>query len=121
MDTVATDSKSLAHRLNASDRGRLDQYLTVIREVERRMIKSREWIKHPKPKAPFPLPDEPSARSKYIEKTRLIYKIASLAFLTDWTRSISLLLDSNNCPTIHVDGATTTCLIMVKAKVNFSS
>lgn len=33
MDTVAADSKSLAHRLDASDRGRLDQYLTAIREV----------------------------------------------------------------------------------------
>ncbi|MDA7511860.1 DUF1552 domain-containing protein [Verrucomicrobia bacterium] len=106
MDTVAADSKSLARRLDASDRGRLDQYLTAIREVERRMLKSREWIKRPKPKAPFPLPDEPSARSKYMEKTRLMYKMALLAFQTDSTRSISLLLDSNNSPTIHVDGTT---------------
>jgi hypothetical protein len=106
MDTVAEDSKSLARRLDASDRGRLDQYLTAVREVEQRMLKSSDWVNRPKPEAPIPMPEEPSAKSRYMEKTRLMYKMATLAFQTDSTRSISLLLDSNNSPTIQVDGAT---------------
>jgi hypothetical protein len=106
MDTIAEDSKSLARRLDASDRDRLDQYMTAVREVEQRMIKSQEWVKLPKPKAPIPMPEEPSTKNEYMEKTRLMYQMAALAFQTDSTRSISLLLDSNNSPTIQVDGAT---------------
>ena len=40
-----------------------------------------------------------------MEKTRLMYQMARLAFETDSTRSITLLLDSTNSPTIKVDGA----------------
>ncbi len=105
MDTVAEDSKTLTRRLGASDRDRLDQYLTAVREVERRMVKSSEWVRQPKPKAPVPMPKEPTAKSEYMEKTKLMYQMATLAFQTDSTRSITLLLDSNNSPTIEVDGA----------------
>jgi hypothetical protein len=37
-----------------------------------------------------------------MEKTRLMYEMARLAFESDSTRSITLLLDSNNSPTINV-------------------
>ena len=105
MDTVAEDSRSLRRNLGPSDRDRLDQYTTAVREVERRMVKAREWEKLPKPKAPEPMPVDPSDKSEYMEMTRLMYQMARLAFQTDSTRSITLLLDSNNSPTIDVDGA----------------
>jgi hypothetical protein len=43
-----------------------------------------------------------------MEKARLMYKMARLAFETDSTRSIALLLDSNNSPTIKIEGVTIT-------------
>ena len=39
-----------------------------------------------------------------MEKVRLMYDMARLAFETDSTRSISLLLDSVNSPAIDIDG-----------------
>lgn len=105
MDTVADESRALHRRLGAGDRDRLDQYLTAVRDVEQRMVKAREWERLPKPEAPVPMPEDPSERSAYMEKTRLMYQMAKLAFQTDSTRSISLLLDSNNSPTINVEGA----------------
>lgn len=104
MDTLAEDSKRLSRQLNASDKDRLDQYVTAVREVERRMEKARAWEKLPKPAAPFPMPEDPNSSAAYMEKTALMYQMASLAFQTDSTRSISLLLDSNNSPTIKIEG-----------------
>src|SRR4030095_4599179 len=39
----------------------------------------------------------------YMEKVRLMYDMARLAFETDSTRSVSLLLDSVNSPAIDID------------------
>ena len=106
MDTLADQSRSLQRRLGASDRDRLDQYMTSVREVEKRMAEAREWENRPKPKPSLPMPDDPSEASDYMEKTRLMYQMARLAFETDSSRSVTLLLDSNNSPTIRVEGST---------------
>jgi len=105
MDQVADESRALYRRLGTGDRDRLDQYVTAVREVEQRMIKAREWERQPKPAPPVPMPEDASERTAYMEKTRLMYQMARLAFQSDSTRSITLLLDSNNSPTINVAGA----------------
>ena len=105
MDTLADQSRSLQGRLSASDRDRLDQYFTSVREVEKRMAASRDWEQKPKPKPSAPMPEDPEDSSAYMEKTRLMYQMARLAFETDSTRSVTLLLDSTNSPTIEVKGA----------------
>ena len=105
MDAVATQSKALHRRLGKSDRERMDQYETAVRDVEKRMEKAREWELKPKPEAPVEMPNDPASRSDYMDKTVLMYQMAQLAFETDSTRSITLLLDSNNSPTINVKGA----------------
>ena len=105
MDTVASQSKALHRRLGKSDRERMDQYETAVRDVEKRMEKAREWEKKPKPAARIEMPIDPDSPSDYMDKTALMYQMARLAFETDSTRSITLLLDSNNSPTINVQGA----------------
>ncbi len=104
MDSIAEQSRSLNRRLGKSDRDRLDQYATAVREVEQRMVKAREWERHPKPSPSQEMPTDPTDREDYMEKTRLMYQMARLAFETDSTRSVTLLLDSNNSPTINVAG-----------------
>jgi len=104
MDTIADQSRALHRRLGKGDRERMDQYTTAVREVEQRMVKSRGWGRIPKPKPSVPMPDDPDSYREYVEKTRLMYQIARLAFETDSTRSIALFLDSTNSPAIHVDG-----------------
>lgn len=104
MDTVADQSSSLNRRLGKNDRERIDQYTTAVREVEQRMVKSREWERLPKPTPSEEMPSDPSEPTAYMEKTKLMYQMARLAFETDSTRSITLLLDSNNSPTINVPG-----------------
>ncbi len=105
MDTVADQSRALNRRLGKSDRERLDQYFTAVRDVEQRLEKAQYWERLPKPKAPIAEPTDPSDKSEYMEMIRLMYQMAHLAFETDSTRAITLLLDSSNSPTINVDGA----------------
>ena len=105
MDTVAEQSRSLNRRLGRSDRERLDQYFTAVRDVEKRLTKAQYWERLPKPNAPIAEPVDPRDKSEYMDMTRLMYQMARLAFETDSTRAITLLLDSSNSPTIKVDGA----------------
>ena len=104
MDTVAEQSRSLNRRLGRQDQERLDQYFTAVRDVEKRLSKAQYWERLLKPEAPIAEPEDPSDKSEYMEMTRLMYQMARLAFETDSTRAITLLLDSSNSPTIKVEG-----------------
>ena len=104
MDTLAQKSKSLARRLSASDRDRLDQYTTAVREAEKRLVMARAWEHKAKPTTPIGIPPDPSNRNAFMQMTNLMYQMITLAFQTDSTRSITLLLDGNNSPAIKVAG-----------------
>lgn len=104
MDAVSHQSRALRHRLGTEDRERMDQYQTAVRDLENRMVKAREWKRTPKPATSIPMPEDPQSPTAYLEKTKLMYHMAHLAFESDSTRSVTLLLDSNNSPTISVPG-----------------
>lgn len=105
MDSVADQAKSLRRDLGERDRERLDQYLTGVRDLEQRLAASREWERRPKPKTASPQPLDPASPRDYMDKVRLMYDMARLAFETDSSRLVTLLLDSVNSPAIEVDGA----------------
>src|SRR2546430_11818188 len=65
------------------------------------MAMSKEWERRPKPKVTAPVPLDPASPKAYMEKVKLMYDMARLAFETDSTRSVSLLLDSVNSPAIE--------------------
>ena len=103
LDAVAGQAKDLQRKVGARDRDRLDQYFTSVRDLEQRMQMSREWEKKPKPTVTVSVPLDPASPKAYMEKVRLMYDMARLAFETDSTRSVSLLLDSVNSPAIDLD------------------
>src|SRR5690242_1871550 len=108
LDAVASQARDLQRSVGARDRNRLDQYFTSVRELEKRMHISREWENRPKPKPPAPMPVDPTDPKDYMEKVKLMYDMARLAFETDSTRSISLMLDSVNSPAIEFGDVKTT-------------
>ncbi len=103
LDAVGSQAKDLQRSVGARDRDRLDQYFTSVRELEQRMEMSQEWETRPKPHVTAPVPLDPASPKEYMDKVRIMYDMARLAFQTDSTRSISLLLDSVNSPTIDLD------------------
>src|SRR5437762_460119 len=104
LDAVAGQAKDLQRTVGARDRERLDQYFTSVRELEQRMQMSREWERKPKPKVSASVPLDPASPKAYMEKVKLMYDMARLAFETDSSRCITLLLDSVNSPAIDIDG-----------------
>jgi len=104
MDAVGEQAKSLEKQVGPRDRERLDQYYTGVRDLEQRLGKAREWEDVPKPIAPAAAPVDPATPKDYVAKTRLMYELSKLAFQTDSTRLITIMLDSVNSPAIEVDG-----------------
>ena len=101
LDAVAGQARDLQRTVGPRDRDRLDQYFTSVRDLEQRLQMSREWERKPKPKTAAPMPLDPASPKAYMDKVSLMYDMARLAFETDSTRSVSLLLDSVNSPAIE--------------------
>ena len=102
---IADQTRQLKRNVGSKDRERLDQYFTGVRELEQRLVQSAEWEKKPRPgcqRQAAPRSQRPS--KEYMEKVRLMYDMAQMAFATDSTRNITLMLDSVNSPAITVEG-----------------
>jgi hypothetical protein len=108
LDAVAGQVKSLERSVGSRDRERLDQYFTSVRDLEQRLQMAREWEDRPKPKVNVAIPLDPASPKAYMDKVKLMYDMARLAFETDSTRSVSLLLDSVNSPAIEFGNTRTT-------------
>jgi BMFP domain-containing protein YqiC len=108
LDTVAGQAKELQRSVTARDRDRLDQYFTSVRDLEHRLQASRGWESKPKPVVSVPVPIDPANPAAYMEKVKVMYDLARLAFETDSTRSITLMLDSVSTPVLDLDDANIT-------------
>lgn len=92
LDLVLDDAKSLANRLGNQDRGRLDQYLVAVREIEIRTQRTEEWLETPRPNIDA---DVASKLNRDVQLERLgeylrtMYDIIALAFQTDMTRVVT--------------------------------
>ena len=106
LDAVAGHAKELERNSGARDRERLDQYFTSVRDLENRMRVSRGWEQKPKPVVQASAPVDPATPAAYMQKTRIMYDLARLAFETDSTRAVTLMLDSVSSPALEVPGAT---------------
>jgi hypothetical protein len=66
-------------------------------------VKAKEWEGIPKPESPEAAPKDVNDPKEYMEKVRLMYDMARMAFETDSTRLITLMLDSVSSPTIELE------------------
>ncbi|MGC6466262.1 MAG: DUF1552 domain-containing protein [Akkermansiaceae bacterium] len=104
MDAVAGEVSGLQKKVGSRDLERLDQYYTGIRDLEVRLEQSREWEGKPKPATEAKEPVDLKNPVDYMKKTELMYRLAHLAFESDSTRMITLMLDSVSSPAIVVNG-----------------
>jgi hypothetical protein len=108
LDAVADQARDLQRKVGAHDRTRLDQYFTSVRDLESRMQASRGWETRPKPVVKASVPVDPTSPAQYMAKVKVMYDLARLAFETDSTRSITLMLNSVGTPVVEIRGATIT-------------
>ena len=102
LDTVAGQAKEIQRAATARDRERLDQYFTSVRDLEQRLQAARDWEQRPKPAVTAAPPIDPANPSAYMEKVRVMYDLARLAFETDSTRAITLMLDGVSTPALEL-------------------
>lgn len=101
LDTVLGQARQLEREVSARDRGKLDEYLTAVRDLESRLQQSQGWVKRPKPATDATLPRDIADRNDAIGKQRLMSDMMVLALQSDSTRTITFQISGMNAvPTI---------------------
>jgi hypothetical protein len=106
LDAVADQVRDLERNVGSSDRMRLDQYFTSVRDLENRLQASKGWERKPKPVVKQPEPVDPANPTQYMAKVAAMYGLVRLAFETDSTRAVTLMLDSVSTPVVEIPGVT---------------
>jgi hypothetical protein len=101
LDMVSDDAKSLQGNLGTSDKRKLDEYLSAIRDIERHIQHDGKFdIVVPTTEQAPVIPDE----YNYEQHIRLMFDLMALAFQTDSTRISSFIMahDGSNRPYPHI-------------------
>ncbi|HSI34455.1 MAG TPA: DUF1552 domain-containing protein [Tepidisphaeraceae bacterium] len=104
LDDVRGQIKSINGSVGATDRQRLDLFLTSVREAEQHLQQDERWGTTPKPKVDYKAPATDFGGAQLIERCRQWYDIVHLALQTDSTRVINLWLGTQERP--EIDGVT---------------
>jgi hypothetical protein len=92
LDDVRDQANTLRSGLGASDRDRLDEYITSVRELEQRLARDEAWHRTPKPRVNVPPPTDIRNNADLIGRARLLFDLTHLALQTDSTRLITIML-----------------------------
>ncbi len=88
LDFVLEDARAMHKRLQPSDRQKMDEYLSGVRELESRIQRAEELGDPADPGIETPV-GIPQSHEAYVE---IMYELTALAFQTDSTRVVSLML-----------------------------
>jgi len=88
LDFVLEDARSMQRRVGVADREKLDQYLTSVRDIEKRIEQSERFgeIKDPDMQTPAGVP------TSQLEYVNLMFDMLLLAFQSDSTRVATFVL-----------------------------
>jgi hypothetical protein len=95
LDFVLEDARRLQSNLGATDRRKLDEYMTAVRDLELRIEQAQKFqVAIPNLDKPTGIPED------YEEHIRLMYDLLALAFQTDSTRIATYVVahDGSNRP-----------------------
>ncbi|MCW2349316.1 MULTISPECIES: DUF1552 domain-containing protein [unclassified Sphingobium] len=97
LDTVTDQTRKLSADLPAEDRRRLDQYLTDVREVERRLELTQAQTSHDivVPEKPIGIPED------FETHIKMMFDLQVLAWQTELTRISTLMLAVENSNRIY--------------------
>lgn len=90
LDAVNGHAKLLQKRLGKVDQEKLDEYFTSVREVEKKLEISEQWIHEPKPDPGIPMPKDEGIT----ETLPAFFDLITLALQTDSTRVTALGIPS---------------------------
>jgi len=91
LDDVSAQAKSLNAGLGHDDREKLEEYVTSVRELEKRLAKDELWFRKPKPKVDAAAPKDVTNGADLLGRTRLLLDLTVLALQTDSTRLVTIM------------------------------
>lgn len=94
LDFVGGQSQQLNQKLSATDRRRLDQYLSAVRDLEQQLQNAEAWEKRPKPQVQAEPPQDITDAKAFAARTRQMFDVIQLALATDSTRLVTLFIDT---------------------------
>lgn len=93
LDAVMAEVSDLERRVGVEDRARLDQHLTSVRELEKRIARLEEdpadYAACTRPASPT-LPSDTSARPSMEARARIVAELSAMAMACDLTRVTSI-------------------------------
>ena len=93
LDFVLEDARTLGGKVSGSDRQKLDEYLTAVREIEQRVEAAQRSVAAAQNSGVIEAYDVPeSIPESYEEHARLMLDMIALAFQTDSTRIATCIL-----------------------------
>src|SRR5262249_27919530 len=92
LDDVRDQAATLRAKVSSDDRDRLAEYITSVRDLEKRLAREETWAKTPKPKVKVAQPKDITDVADLLGRTRLLFDLTHLAIQTDSTRLITIML-----------------------------
>src|SRR5262249_47964618 len=92
LDDVRDQAATLRSKVGSDDRDRLDEYITSVRDLEKRLARDETWAKTPKPRVGVEPPRDITDVADLLGRTRLLFDLTHLALQADSTRLITIVL-----------------------------
>ena len=105
LDLLRQQTKQFERRTNPSDKHKLDEYLTAIREAEIKLQGMQSWLNKPKPKVEYDASGQPHSSTDYGFLAPLMFELMFLAIKSDSSRVFTAGYGMHN-RTIELDGVT---------------
>ncbi len=95
LDLLTEDSKTFHGQLGVEDRRKMDEYLKSVREIEKRVERTSQWTHTPLPGVDTKgMNFEVNHAGRPADYIRVLYDLAYLAFVTDQTRFVTFMTES---------------------------
>ena len=105
LDLLRDQTKQFERRTNPSDKRKLDEYLTAIREAEIKLQGMQSWLKTPKPSVEYDASGNAHSGTDYAFLAPMMFDLMFLAIKSDSSRVFTAGFGMHN-RTIELDGVT---------------
>ncbi|WDE96495.1 DUF1552 domain-containing protein [Lentisphaera profundi] len=96
LDDLVDDAKFLGKGLDKTDREKFEEYLTSLRETEKRLHQEKQWLYKDKPKTEYKPFEQAQEMDEPPHRNDLFLDIMALALQTDSTRFITFQMPGGN-------------------------
>lgn len=98
IDVIMHQAKGVDKQLDKEDKDKLDEYLTSVRETEKKLQIKRDWVDRPKPKVKAPKELGGSIYKETEQVYETYYDLVLLALKTDSSRIVSMQFPGGGAP-----------------------